>query len=166
MMLLYSALMRCQLEYSVQLWVPSKSMDLAQAGPNEGHKFDHGADHVLPYEDRLREEKAPERTYSSLPWLKGYPQEGWGGCSDRTRGDNFKVKENRFLLDIRKNSLLWGWWDTGRGTREVMDTSSWKCSKSGWLGLWAAWSSGRCPCPVWKRRVITSQWKPCPWQSF
>jgi len=23
----------------------------------------------------------------------------------------------------------------------------WKCSRPGWMGLWAAWSSGRCPCP-------------------
>jgi len=22
----------------------------------------------------------------------------------------------------------------------------WKCSRPGWMGLWAAWSSGRCPC--------------------
>jgi len=23
---------------------------------------------------------------------------------------------------------------------------SWKCSRSGWTGLWATWSSWRCPC--------------------
>jgi len=22
----------------------------------------------------------------------------------------------------------------------------WKCSRPGWMGLWATWSSGRCPC--------------------
>jgi len=23
----------------------------------------------------------------------------------------------------------------------------WKCSRRCWTGLWATWSSGRCPCP-------------------
>jgi len=29
-------------------------------------------------------------------------------------------------------------------------TPPWRCSRPGWMGLWATWSSGRCPCP-WQR---------------
>jgi len=25
----------------------------------------------------------------------------------------------------------------------------WQCSRPGWMGLWAAWSGGRCPC-LWQ----------------
>ena len=41
--------------------------------------------------------------------------------------------------------ILWG---TGTGSPEKLWLPRpWKCSGLGWMGLWATWSSGRCPCP-------------------
>jgi len=31
--------------------------------------------------------------------------------------------------------------------REAVAAPSLAVSRSGWMGLWATWSSGRCPCP-------------------
>jgi len=31
--------------------------------------------------------------------------------------------------------------------REAVDAPPWQCSRPGWMGLWATWSGGRCPCP-------------------
>ncbi|GAB0186146.1 hypothetical protein GRJ2_001079900 [Grus japonensis] len=76
-------------------------------------KLIRGLEH-LSCEDRLRElglfslEKAPGRPYRrSLPVPKGaYRKAGEGlfmkECSDRTRGNGFKLKEGRFRLDVRK----------------------------------------------------------------
>ena len=46
----------------------------------------------------------------SYQYLKGsYRKEGdrlfRGVCGDRTRGNGFKLKEGRFMLDIRKKSF-------------------------------------------------------------
>ena len=55
--------------------------------------------------------KKRERPYSSLPVLKGgYRKDGEGllirECRDRMRHDSFKLKEGRFRLSMRRNSLL------------------------------------------------------------
>jgi len=38
--------------------------------------------------------------------------------------------------------------------RDVADAHPWKCSRPGWMGLWATWSSWICPCSLqggWNR---------------
>ena len=68
-------------------------------------------------------------------------------CGNRTRSDNgFKLK-GRFRLDIIKK-LLWRQWGPGTGCPEKLWLPDpWNCSRPAWMGLWATWSSGRCPCP-------------------
>ncbi|GAB0181563.1 mitochondrial enolase superfamily member 1 [Grus japonensis] len=114
---LYSAVMRPHLEYCIQLWGPQyrRDMELLERVQSWATKMIRGLEH-LSYEDRLRElglfslEKAPGRPNCSLPVPAGaYRKAGEGlfirECSDRTRGNGFKLKEGRFRLDVRKKFL-------------------------------------------------------------
>ena len=60
------------------------------------------------------------------------------------------------LLSTQQTSMLstrctfisspWRWWNTGTGCPgKLWLPPPWKCSRPGWMELWATWSSGRCP---------------------
>ncbi|KAK4831280.1 hypothetical protein QYF61_016750 [Mycteria americana] len=136
---LYSVLVRPQLKHYVQLWDPQhkKAMYLLERVQRRAMKMIRGLEH-LSYEDRLRdlgwfslEKRRPqEDLIAAFQYLKGaYKKAGdrlfTRACSDRTRGNSFKLKEGRLRLDIRKKfftvRVVRHW---NRLPREVVDAPS------------------------------------------
>ena len=112
----YSALMRPQPEHCVQVWGPQhkKDMDLLDQVQRRPMIMIRRLEH-LSYEDRLRElglfSLKTRRLWNDLipafQYIKGaYKKAGEGlfprACSDRTRGNGFKLKEGRFRSGVRR----------------------------------------------------------------
>jgi len=87
------------------------------------------------------EAESLERLRAAFQYVKGaYKKAGEGlfanACSDRMRGESFKLKGGRFRLDTRKKFFtVWMIKHWNRLPREAANAPPWKCSRPGWTGL-------------------------------
>ena len=111
---LYSAFMRPHLEYCLQVWglQHRKDVELFESNHRRAMKMKQGLEY-FSYEDRLKElgllcldkRRLLGELIVAYQYLKGvYKHEGsqlftWVD-SDMTRGNGFKLKEGRFMLEL------------------------------------------------------------------
>ncbi|PKU44030.1 hypothetical protein llap_5678 [Limosa lapponica baueri] len=125
------------MEYCVQLWSPHYRKDMDQQVQWRAMKMIRGLEH-LSYEDRLRElglfclekRRLQGDLRAAFHYLKGaYRRDGEGlfirECSNRMRGNVFKLKEGRFRLGIRKKFFtVWVLRCWNKLPREAVDAPS------------------------------------------
>lgn len=123
----------------------------------EGHGDDKRAGAFLMWRQaeslQPEKEKALGRSCNSLPDPKGvYRKAGKGlftrDFHDGTGWHGFKLREDRFSLDIKKKfPTVMVVRHRNRNPKKIMEYMFLKCSWAGWMGLWETLSSWRYPCP-------------------
>ena len=97
---------------------------------------------------------------AAFQYLKGaYKQEGSQLSEEvdnsRMRGNGLKLRREDLGWMSGGSSLLWDWWGARTGCLErLWMPHPWRCSRPGWMGSWAAWSS-----------IKHRGWWPCLWQG-